>query len=251
MPILVLMRHGATFWGEENRFAGWGDTPLSPAGFAEAKTAAAILAKPDFSFDVCYTSELVRAQQTLAALTTIKPSLLSVVHTDWHLNERHYGALQGETRSAMIEKYGNQKIVEWRRSYTAVPPPLSEDDPRWLEQLQRLPGIPLAEQPRTESMAVAAQRVTPFWQSHIAPDLKAGKCVLVVAHTTSIRGLARAIENLSDEDAANIRTATAVPLVYQLDANLRLISKSYVNIGMSGTLRNWTNWLKPRGWGWI
>ncbi len=245
------MRHGATVWGEENRFAGWGDTPLSVTGFAEAKNAAKVLVNANFTFDVCYTSELTRAEQTLAALTAIRPSLATVVRRDWRLNERHYGALQGETRLAMIEKYGHQNVVDWRRSYTAVPPPLAEDDPRWLEQLQRLPRIPLADQPKSESMAAAALRVKPFWQSRLCPDLKDGKLVLVVAHTSSIRGLARAIENLDDTAAADLRIATASPLVYTLDADLQLTSKSYLNIGLSGMFRNWTNWLKPRGVGWI
>jgi 2,3-bisphosphoglycerate-dependent phosphoglycerate mutase len=251
MPTLVLMRHGATFWGDENRFAGWGDTPLSQTGLHEAKSAAKILAKANLDFDICYTSELQRAQQTLGALTAIKPSLAANVESDWRLNERHYGALQGETRIAMIEKYGNQNIVDWRRSYAAVPPPLEDDDPRWLEQLQRLPTINKADQPKTESMATAAERVAPVWNTRIAPDLKIGKRVLIVAHTSSLRALARTIENLSDAESANFRIATAIPMVYELDTDLKLLSKSHLNIDLSGSIRHWANRLKPRGLGWI
>jgi 2,3-bisphosphoglycerate-dependent phosphoglycerate mutase len=251
MPKLVLMRHGATLWGQENRFAGWGDTPLSDAGYKEAQSAAKILADANFKFDRYYTSELKRAQQTLAATVALYPEVRDSIQTDWRLNERHYGALQGETRAAMIEKYGNQQVVDWRRSFTAEPPPLPDSDPRWLEQLQRLPSINLADQPRTESMATAAARVAPVWHEHIAADLRQGGQVLVVAHTSSIRGLARAIENLSDSDSANFRIATAIPLVYEFDASLQLVAKTFLDTNVSGSFRRWFNRFKPRGLGWI
>ena len=251
MPKLVLMRHGATLWGQENRFAGWGDTPLSDAGHKEAQSAAKILADANFIFDKYYTSELKRAKQTLAATVALYPEVRDSIQTDWRLNERHYGALQGETREAMIEKYGNQQVVDWRRSFTAVPPPLPDGDPRWLEQLQRLPAINVADQPRTESMATAAARVAPVWHEHIAPDLRQGGQVLVVAHTSSIRGLARAIENLSDSDSANFRIATAIPLVYEFDASLQLVAKTFLDTNVSGSFRRWFNRFKPRGLGWI
>ena len=251
MPILVLMRHGATLWGQENRFAGWGDTPLSDGGFNEAKRAGHVLTKANFSFDVCYVSELSRAKQTLSTLIENGLTIGNDIQFDWRLNERHYGALQGETRAAMVEKYGNNQVVEWRRSYTATPPQLPENDPRWLEQLQRLPNLSLEQQPKTESMAAAANRVAPVWANYITSDLKSGKRVLVVAHTSSIRGLARAIEGLSDEVSESFRVATAIPLVYKFDDDLKVVNKADLKDGLSGSIRYWSNQLKPRKLGWI
>ena len=251
MPTLVLMRHGATLWGQENRFAGWADTPLSDTGVKEAQGATQTLAKAGLAFDICFTSSLKRAQQTLEIVAESKGPPIGNIISDWRLNERHYGALQGETREAMIERYGNQQVVEWRRSYAAVPPPLSEDDPRWQEQLQRLPDIILDDQPRSESMAMAALRVEPVWHTRMAPELKAGKQLLVVAHTSSIRGLARVIEGLSDEEAADFRIATAIPLVYLLDDDLKVLGRTDLSDGMVNNLRYWMNRLKPRRLGWI
>jgi 2,3-bisphosphoglycerate-dependent phosphoglycerate mutase len=251
MPTLVLMRHGATLWGQENRFAGWADTPLSDTGVKEAQGAAQTLAKAGLAFDICFTSSLKRARQTLEIVAGSKGPPIGNIISDWRLNERHYGALQGETREAMIERYGNQQVVAWRRSYAAVPPPLSEDDPRWQEQLNRLPDIPVDDQPRSESMAMAALRVEPIWHTQMAPELKAGKQLLVVAHTSSIRGLARVIEGLDDQQAADFRIATAIPLIYLLDEDLKIVRRTDLNDGMVSNLRYWANRLKPRRLGWI
>lgn len=245
------MRHGATLWGQENRFAGWADTPLSDTGVKEAQGATRTLAKAGLTFDIYFTSPLKRAQQTLEIVADSKGPSIGNIISDWRLNERHYGALQGETRADMIEKYSNQQVVEWRRSYTAVPPPLDADDPRWQEQLQRLPDIAVHDQPRTESMAKAAERVAPFWHSNIVPALKTGKQILVVAHTSSIRGLARVIESLNDDEAAEFRIATAIPLVYLLDDDLKIIRRTDLSDGMANNLRYWMNRLKPRRLGWI
>ena len=251
MPTLVLLRHGATLWGQENRFAGWADTPLSGTGVREARDAAQIMAKAGLAFDIAFTSSLKRARETLEIVAGGKVPPVGTVKSDWRLNERHYGALQGEIRADMIERYGNEQVVEWRRSYTAVPPALADDDPRWHEQLQRLPDIALHNQPRAESMAKAAERVEPVWHTLMAPELKAGKQILVVAHTSSIRGLARVIENLSDEKAADFRIATAIPLVYVLDDGLKVIRRTDLSDGVVSNLRYWTNRLKPRRLGWI
>lgn len=251
MPTLVLLRHGATLWGQENRFAGWADTPLSDTGVKEARDATRTLAKTGLAFDICFTSSLQRAQQTLEIVADSKGPPTGKIISDWRLNERHYGALQGETREAMIEKYGNQQVVAWRRSYAAVPPPLLEDDPRWLEQLQRLPDITVDDQPRSESMAMAALRVEPVWHTRMAPELRAGKQLLVVAHTSSIRGLARVLESLNDQEAADFRIATAIPLIYLLDDDLKFIRRTDLNDGMTNNLRYWVNRLKPRRLGWI
>ena len=245
------MRHGATLWGQENRFAGWADTPLSDTGVKEAEDAARTLAKSGLAFDICFTSLLKRARRTLEIVIDSKGPPVRNIISDWRLNERHYGALQGETREAMIERYGNQQVVAWRRSYAAVPPPLSENDPRWQEQLQRLPNISVEDQPRSESMAMAAARVEPVWHTRMVPELKTGKQLLVVAHTSSIRGLARVIEGLSDEEAADFRIATAIPLIYLLDDDLKIISRTDLNDGVVSNLRYWVNRRKPRRFGWI
>jgi 2,3-bisphosphoglycerate-dependent phosphoglycerate mutase len=251
MQTLVLMRHGATLWGQENRFAGWADSPLSDTGTKEAQGAAQTLAEAGLAFDISFTSSLKRAQQTLDIVAKSKGTFIGNIISDWRLNERHYGALQGETREAMIERYGNQQVVDWRRSYAAVPPSLTEDDPRWQEQLQRLPGISIDDQPKSESMAMAALRVEPIWHTRIAPELRSGKRLLVVAHTSSIRGLARVIEGLNDEAAADFRIATAIPLIYLLDDNLKFIKRTDLNDGVASNLRYWINRLKPRRLGWI
>jgi 2,3-bisphosphoglycerate-dependent phosphoglycerate mutase len=240
------MRHGATVWGEENRFAGWADTPLSASGLAAAERAAVTLAKAGFEFDLCLTSRLTRAEQTLAAIR-VKLSLPDpMICRDWRLNERHYGSLQGKTRTAMIERFGNAQIVEWRRSYEARPPLLEPEDPRWLEQLARLPDLPLQHQPAGESLGDAVERVSPVWAEVIAPALRADKCVLVVAHTSSIRAIVRAIEGLDDARSASFRIATAIPRCYELSRSLSVVGTTDLSDGMESRLRYWANRLKPR-----
>lgn len=246
MPTLVLVRHGTTEAAKANRFAGWDDTALSAAGRAEAVLAARTLAGAGIEFDCCFTSRLSRATETLAAVAEALGLEAAEVTREWRLNERHYGALQGETRGAMIEAHGNAQVVAWRRSYDAVPPPLGEDDPRWREQLARLADVPAALQPRTESLGQAVERVTPVWHQAIASVLRGGGNVLVVAHTSSIRGLARAIEGLDDEASAAFRIATAVPRVYELDEALRPVARADLTEGLASGVRYWANRLKPR-----
>lgn len=249
MPTLVLMRHGATVWGEENRFAGWADTPLSEAGFAEAERAAQTLKRADLAFDLCLTSRLTRATQSLDVIKAALQLPESTIQRDWRLNERHYGALQGETRSAMVERHGNAQVVAWRRSYDRRPPFLDPEDARWQEQIARFPDISEADQPCGESLADAVARVGPVWLEVIAPVLRAGKCVLVVAHTSPIRALARVIEGLDDEQSAAFRIATAIPIRYELDEDLRIVSRADLSEGLKSGLRYWSNRLKPRAFG--
>ena len=163
MPILVVMRHGATKWSQENRFAGWADAALSDKGLEEARKAARTLKKSGLSFDLCFTSFLSRASRTLDIVMQELGIAEESVKRDWRLNERHYGALQGETRSAMIARHGNAQVVQWRRAYSEVPPNLEDGDPRWIEQLERLTMVPLDRQPRAESLRQAAERVAPAW----------------------------------------------------------------------------------------
>jgi 2,3-bisphosphoglycerate-dependent phosphoglycerate mutase len=245
------MRHGATIWGEENRFAGWGDTPLSPKGVEEAHAAARSMKRHGLHFDRYLTSRLLRAQQTLDAVAAELGPIARGIEMDWRLNERHYGALQGETRSNMIACHGNRQVVAWRRSYDATPPLLDRDDPRMIEQLARLPEVPIAQHPRGESLGQAVARTAPYWFSTVAPALAAGENVLVVAHTSSIRGLAKEIEGLEDAEAAAFRIATAVPRIYAFDNAMRVKSSTDLTEGMGAQLRAWTNRYKPRGLGWI
>lgn len=246
MPTLVLMRHSATVSGQENRFAGWDDTRLSSTGLAAAERAAATLAAAKFIFDICLTSRLVRAEQSLAFVQDRLRLPDRAIQRDWRLNERHYGSLQGETREAMIEQYGNAQVVEWRRSYDARPPQLDLQDPRWHEQLARFPDIPAQHQPRGESLRDAVMRVSPVWSELIAPALRAGKCVFVAAHTSSIRAIARSIEGLDDDQSAAFRIATAIPRCYELDGDLGVIGRTDLIQGMESRLRYWANRLKPR-----
>ena len=250
MPILVVMRHGATQWSQENRFAGWADAALSEKGLEEARRAAVTLKKAGVSFDLCFTSLLSRAGRTLDIVTRELGIAEEKVKRDWRLNERHYGALQGETRSAMIARYGNAQVVQWRRAYDEAPPPLEDGDPRWLEQVERLKAVPLDRQPRGESLRQAAERVAPAWHDAMVPALAAGQNLLVVAHTSAIRGLARVIEHLSDEQCEAFRIATAIPRLYVLGDDLRVGEKTDLNEGLGSSLRYWGNRLKPRGLGW-
>ena len=162
------------------------------------------------------------------------------------LNERHYGALQGETRGTIVASYGNAQVVEWRRSYDALPPLLGDDDPRRIEQLARFPDVPAHIQPRGERLRDAAERVAPLWHERIAPALAQGLRVLVVAHTSSARGLARLIEGLSDEECAAFRIATAIPRVYELDRDLMIARITDLTNGVRSQVLYWVNRLKPQ-----
>ena len=246
MPTLFLIRHGATQSAKEKRFAGWADTHLTKSGQQEALLAAQSLKKAGHVFDVCYTSQLKRAKQTALIMANTLGLSEDAITYDWRLNERHYGGLQDELRGEMIEKHGNVQVVAWRRDYHAVPPKLDENDPRWIEQLDRLPDIPVDLQPQSESMAQAAKRVEPFWNNEIAEALRANKRVLIVAHTSSIRGLARCIEGLNDEQCGAYRVSTAVPQYYKLDDDLSVIDNEHLTSGLSSKIRYWLNCTKPR-----
>ncbi len=245
------MRHGATIWGGENRFAGWGDTPMSATGVAEVRDGARVLCKTGLTFDLCVTSRLRRATDSLGIVGEVMPLGSARLLSDWRLNERHYGALQGETRAAMIERYGNEQVVAWRRSYDARPPLLGDEDPRWLEQIARFPDIPLDSHPRGESLADAVERITPVWTDSIAGALRAGGNVLLVAHTSSMRAIVRAVEGLDDAASAAQRFATAVPRAYAFDEDLRVVSRADITGGLRLRLRHWSARLKPRRLGWI
>lgn len=245
MPLFVILRHGETQWARENRFAGWGDTALSEAGKTEVAHAAKAIVRQGMTFQRCYTSRLLRANQTVEILRDNNVQFAGTI-SDWRLNERHYGALQGLTRSAVIEKYGNAQTVEWRRSFTETPPSLEQADPRWHEQLQRFSDVDAKLQPAAESIKTAAERVSGIWQDVILPDLQLGHNTLLVAHTSSIRGITRLIENLDDEQTAAFRIATSMPIVYDFAPDLVSFAKREIFTGTKGLIRQLANRLKPR-----
>lgn len=237
MATLVLLRHGSTVWGNENRFTGWGDTPLSEAGIQEARSAARLLRRQRPKFDVMFTSRLQRATHTAEIIAAELKLDRDAIVRDWRLNERHYGALQGESREAAIAQYGPEMVTKWRRSYHAQPPALEESDPRLAEQMARLPEIPAHLQPRTESMAEGAMRALPVWNDVIAPALRSGRNVLVVAHTSPIRAIVSAVEKLPDETSEGLRFATAIPKRYRFDANFNAAEGKYLVRGVRERLR--------------
>jgi 2,3-bisphosphoglycerate-dependent phosphoglycerate mutase len=246
MSTLVVVRHGPTVYSRENRFAGWLDTPLTAKGHEDAQRAGERLRYAGLEFDACFTSRLLRAEQTLREICTSVRIDEGRIERDWRLNERHYGALQGETRGAIVARYGNAQVVEWRRSYDALPPLLGDDDPRCTEQLARFPDVPSHVQPRGERLRDAAERVSPMWHERIAPALAQGLRVLVVAHTSSARGLARLIEGLSDQQCEAFRIATAIPRVYELDRNLMMTRITDLTYGVRSRVLYWVNRLKPQ-----
>ena len=245
MSTLVLVRHGKTEWSSQNRFAGWADAPLSAAGIQEARGAGRTLAAAGFRFERAYTSYLSRAVRTLEIILDELGERDIPVERSWRLNERHYGALQGFNRAKMALQYGNDQVALWRRSFTAEPPPLADGDPRLPERDSLYAGIDPALLPRTESLQQAAERVGLWWRDSLAPTLRGERQVLVVAHTSSIRGLVRQVEGLSDEAAAGFRIATALPLVYTLDDDLKVRDRRELAEGWSNRVRQFINRHKP------
>jgi len=249
MSTLVLVRHGKTEWSGQNRFAGWADAPLSGAGEQEARSAGRALAAAGYRFDAAHTSYLSRARRSLELILAELGQPDLPVERTWRLNERHYGALQGHNRAKMALKFGNEQVARWRRSYTAEPPPLGDGDERLPSRDALYAGIDPALLPRTESLSQAAERVAVWWRETLAPSLagEAGgeRSVLIVAHTSSIRGLVRQIEGLGDDESADFRIATALPLVYTLDARLRVSDRRELAEGWSNWMRRFLNRHKP------
>lgn len=241
-----MIRHGTTTWSEENRFSGWGDAPVSAAGEDLARKAGRLLKRKGFVFDVSYTSRLRRAQETLDILIDEMDQPDLPIKRDWRLNERHYGVLQERPRSAVATEFGASATIAWRRDYRACPPALDDDDPRWHEQLQRLPMIPSAAMPRSESMADCIRRVERYWQDSLAPALTAGKHVLVVAHTCSIRGIVRILDGLDDKETETFSLPVALPITYELDAQLKPRNADRLYGDTGGWWRHLMNHFKPR-----
>ena len=218
MHKLVLLRHGESDWNRENRFTGWTDVDLSQKGVEEARAAGRLLKSGGYAFDLAFTSVLKRAIRTLwLALDELDRMWVPEVK-DWRLNERHYGALQGLSKSEMAAKFGEQQVLIWRRSYDTPPPALAPEDPRSEARDPRYAGIAV---PRTECLKDTVARVVPYWEQAIAPQVRAGKRVLVAAHGNSLRALVKYLDNISDAAIVKENIPTGIPLVYELDDNLK------------------------------
>jgi 2,3-bisphosphoglycerate-dependent phosphoglycerate mutase len=225
---LVLIRHGESTWNLENRFTGWTDVDLTPLGLEQAKAAGRVLKVEGFDFDVTYTSVLKRAIRTLwHTLDEMDRTWLPMVHS-WRLNERHYGGLQGLNKAETAKKYGDEQVLIWRRSYDTPPPVLDASDPRSERGDIRYSKLKPEQIPLTECLKDTVERVMPLWEESIAPAIKAGKRVVIAAHGNSIRALVKYLDNVSDNDIVGVNIPNGNPLVYELDADLKPISKRYL-----------------------
>ena len=223
---LVLCRHGQSDWNLKNLFTGWTDVDLTEKGIAEAAAAGKLLKQLGYEFDIAYTSVLRRAIRTLWIMLDEMDRMWIPVVRDWRLNERHYGALQGLNKAETAAKYGDEQVHIWRRSYDVPPPALDADDERHPSHDVRYAGI--KDLPSTESLATTLQRVAPYWDAVIAPDLKAGKNVLIAAHGNSLRALVKMLDEISDDEITGFNIPTGVPLAYELDAHLKPLSRSFL-----------------------
>ncbi len=221
MTRLVLLRHGESTWNRENRFTGWTDVDLSEAGMAEAHEAGRLLREEGYTFDLAYTSVLKRAIRTLWIVLDELDLMWIPIHNSWRLNERHYGALQGLNKAETAAAYGEEQVRLWRRSYDVPPPALEPDDPRFPGHDVRYRELTDAELPRAESLKDTVARFLPYWHETIAPSLQAGRRVLVAAHGNSLRALVKYLDGISDEEIIGLNIPTGVPLVYELDEELR------------------------------
>jgi 2,3-bisphosphoglycerate-dependent phosphoglycerate mutase len=225
---LVLIRHGESTWNLENRFTGWTDVPLTETGIVQAKQSGRLLKDAGFDFDLAYTSVLRRAIWTLwYCLDEMERTWLPVVK-HWRLNERHYGALQGLNKADMAKQYGDEQVLIWRRSYDTPPPALEAGDPRGERQDPRYAALNPEDIPLTECLKDTVARVLPFWNESIAPAIKSGQRVLIAAHGNSIRALVKYLDNISDADIVGLNIPNGIPLVYELDANLKPIKSYYL-----------------------
>ena len=228
MAQLALVRHGQSQWNLEDRFTGWVDVDLNDKGREEAREAARLMAAEKYEFDVAYTSVLKRAIRTLWTVLDDMDMMWIPVHRSWHLNERHYGALQGLNKAETAAKHGEDQVKIWRRSYDIPPPPLDIDDPRHPSGDRRYAGLSASELPCSESLKDTVARFLPFWHETIAPDIRAGRRVLIAAHGNSLRALVKYLDNTSDRDIVEVNIPTGVPLVYLLNEELRPLQKYYL-----------------------
>ncbi len=225
---LVLLRHGQSTWNLENLFTGWVDVDLSPPGLLEAREAGRLLRDEGIAFDQAFTSVLKRAIRTLWITLDELDQMWLPVERSWRLNERHYGALQGLDKAQTVERHGAEQVKIWRRSYDIPPPPLAADDPQHPRFDRRYATVPAAELPATESLKDTLARVLPFWNSRIAPELAAGRNVLVAAHGNSLRAMVKMLDRISDAAIVELNIPTGVPLLYDLDDTLHSRASRYL-----------------------
>ncbi|HWQ47136.1 MAG TPA: 2,3-diphosphoglycerate-dependent phosphoglycerate mutase, partial [Longilinea sp.] len=225
---LVLLRHGESTWNKENRFTGWTDVDLSEKGLEEAHQAGKLLKQAGFVFDVAFTSVLKRAIRTLwIALDELDQMYIPVINT-WRLNERHYGALQGLNKAEMAVKFGEEQVHIWRRSYDTQPPALEKSDERWPGHDPRYKGMAEKDIPQTECLKDTVERFLPFWFDTVVPAIKSGKHVIIAAHGNSLRSLVKYLDNIPDEEIVGLNIPTGVPLVYELDDDMKPIRHYYL-----------------------
>lgn len=225
---LVLVRHGQSMWNLENKFTGWTDVELSEQGRDEAKKAGEVLKEKGFEFDLAFTSELKRAQDTLSIiLNEMEQNDIEVKHS-WKLNERHYGALQGLNKQETREKYGEQQVLLWRRSTDVRPPELEETDPRYPGNDPKYKELSKSELPKTENLIDTIKRVIDYWNSDIRPEIEKGKRIIIAAHGNSLRALMKYLDNISDEDIIKLELETGNPICYELDESLKPIRHYYL-----------------------
>jgi len=228
MHKLVLIRHGESQWNKENRFTGWKDVDLSEKGIHEAHTAGKLLKQEGYTFDAAYTSVLKRAIRTLWIILDEMDLMWVPEKKSWLLNERHYGALQGLNKAEMAAQYGEEQVQKWRRSFDIPPDPLAESDPRYLGNDPRYASIEKGKFPATECLKDTVARVVPYYNDEIAPKIKDGKRVIIAAHGNSLRALVKHLDNVSDDQITQLNIPTGIPLVYELDNDIKPMKHYYL-----------------------
>ncbi|MFM2290138.1 MAG: phosphoglyceromutase [Pseudomonadota bacterium] len=225
---LLLVRHGQSVWNVENLFTGWTDVDLSAEGLEEARRAGTEIARAGLVPDVVFTSVLKRAIRTQWLILDALDLVWLPVERSWRLNERHYGALQGLNKTQTVERHGEAQVKIWRRSYDIPPPPLALDDERHPRFDRRYAGVPAADLPATESLKDTLARVLPYWEQRIAPELRAGRNVMIVAHGNSIRALVKMLDDMGEAEIVELNIPTGIPLLYELDAQLKPTGHRYL-----------------------
>ena len=228
MHKVVLLRHGESTWNKENRFTGWTDVDLSEKGISEAHKAGKLLKSEGYKFDIAYTSVLKRAIKTLWITLEEMDLMWIPVVRNWRLNERHYGDLQGLNKAETAKKFGEEQVKIWRRSYDTPPPSLQKDDERYPGKDARYAGLTAAELPLTECLKDTVARFVPYWEETIAPTIKEGKKVVIAAHGNSLRALVKYLDNIPEDEIVGLNIPTGIPLVYELDENLKSLKSYYL-----------------------
>lgn len=228
MPTLVCIRHGQSLWNLQNRFTGWVDQDLSEAGIAEAAHASTLLKAEGFQFEAAFTSLLTRAIHTLEIVLNGMGQSWIPVTKAWHLNERHYGALQGLDKAETAAKHGDEQVHIWRRSYDVPPPAVDRDDPNWPGHDRRYAAIPADQLPSAECLKDTVERVVPYWNAHIRPLVAAGRMIIIAAHGNSLRALVKHLDGISDEDIPSLNIPTGVPMVYDFNDDMTVKGRRYL-----------------------